>query len=265
MKCGTTSLHSYLDIHPQIFMSRIKELNFFVQEENWRQGLSWYESNFPTSAKIMGESSPNYTKYPMFKGVPERMHSIIPDAKLIYMVRDPIKRLVSHYIHRVADGLERKSFTETLKDLSNNHLVNCSRYYMQLEKFLGYYSAANILVISLEELAGDPTNTLSKVFRFLNVNPAFSDESFYKVLHESSSKMAPTNLNLLIKELPKAQKIRGLMYRVLQPKLAKQLLYRPLEKPVLTESLHQALVDLLAEDVAKLRAFTGREFPEWSL
>lgn len=264
MKCGTSSLHYYLDKHPEIFMSREKELNFFVKEENWSRGLEWYKSNFK-SAKIVGESSPNYTKHPFFEGVPERMYSIIPNAKLIYVVRDPIKRIVSHYIHRVADGLERQSFTDALKDLSNNHMVNCSRYYMQLERFLDYYPPSNILVINLDDLANDRTNTLSKVFRFLNVNPDFQHESFSKVLHESSVKMAPTELGLKIKKLPKQQKIQNLMYRILKPSITNKLLYRPLEKPVVTESMRQALVDALAEDVAKFRAFTGCEFTDWSL
>ena len=65
-------------------MSREKELNFFVDELNWNKGIEWYKSNFIGEAKIHGESSPNYTNYPFFAGVPERMYSVVPKAKLIY-------------------------------------------------------------------------------------------------------------------------------------------------------------------------------------
>lgn len=57
MKCGTTSLHNYLNLHPQICMSQDKEPEFFVEEKNWPKGLTWYESFFPYTAKIIGEST----------------------------------------------------------------------------------------------------------------------------------------------------------------------------------------------------------------
>jgi len=99
MKCATTSLHYYLNLHPQISMSEEKELDFFIHKNNWHKGIEWYKTNFTGNASVYGESSPNYTKYPFFNGVPERMHAVVPDAKLIYVVRDPIERIISHYIH----------------------------------------------------------------------------------------------------------------------------------------------------------------------
>lgn len=105
-KCATTSLHYYLGLHPQISMSREKELNFFIKERNWYKGIEWYKSNFTTKAMIYGESSPNYTNYPFFMGVPERMCSVVPEAKLIYIVRDPIDRVISHYVHNYANSHE---------------------------------------------------------------------------------------------------------------------------------------------------------------
>src|SRR5919106_4193832 len=88
-KCGTTALHSYLSRHPEVSMSRPKELDFFVEGANWEKGVDWYRSRFDGAAKARGESSPNYTAHPMLAGVPERMAELVPDAKLIFMVRDP--------------------------------------------------------------------------------------------------------------------------------------------------------------------------------
>src|SRR5947208_13622101 len=87
-KCGTSGLHYYLSLHPEISMSKPKELNFFIAERNYPRGLDWYRAHFDPTAKVRGESSPNYTAYPLHVGVPERMHSIVPDAKLLYLVRD---------------------------------------------------------------------------------------------------------------------------------------------------------------------------------
>ncbi len=74
MKCGTTSLYYYLNCHPEIFMSREKELNFFVKEKNWPKGIGWYQSQFRSKAKIQREASPSYTSFPQWKGVPERIY-----------------------------------------------------------------------------------------------------------------------------------------------------------------------------------------------
>src|SRR3712207_3099155 len=106
MKCATTSLHYYLNLHPQISMSEKKELDFFVREKHWDKGVEWYKSNFHGNGetKIYGEASPNYTLHPIFSGVPERMYSVVPEAKLIYVVRDPIDRMISHYIHEYTKG-----------------------------------------------------------------------------------------------------------------------------------------------------------------
>src|SRR5688500_4466677 len=109
LKCGTTSLHHYLNLHPQIAMSRPKELNFFVEELNWELGTDWYTSHFDPAADVRGETSPHYTNRPRFEGVAERIAESAPGARLIYMVRDPIKRLLSHYVHNVAGGYEQRS------------------------------------------------------------------------------------------------------------------------------------------------------------
>src|SRR5688572_6261293 len=114
-KCGTSALHHYIHLHPEICMSAQKELNFFIESGNWSKGLAWYESNFggkAGKAKIYGEASPNYTDYPGTREVPERMHGIVPDVKLIYMVRHPIERIISQYIHYRRRGTETRSLSD---------------------------------------------------------------------------------------------------------------------------------------------------------
>src|ERR671918_3082855 len=86
LKCGTTSLHHYLSLHPEVSMSRPKELNFFVAELNSDLGPEWYASHFDRDAPVRGETSPHYTNLPRFAGVAERMCSVAPEARLVYMV-----------------------------------------------------------------------------------------------------------------------------------------------------------------------------------
>src|SRR5439155_19126191 len=87
-KGGTTSLHEYLSYHPQIFMSKSKELAFFDTRLRWRRGLDWYKSNFDASFPVNGEASPQYALYPSVPGVPGRLKDVLNDPKFIYVIRD---------------------------------------------------------------------------------------------------------------------------------------------------------------------------------
>ena len=97
VKTGSTSLHHYLGRHPDVFMSREKEVRFF--SDHFEKGDGWYRDHFRDGGAftIRGETSPQYSAFPQFSGVPQRMHGLIPDAKLIYIVRDPLPRLWSHF------------------------------------------------------------------------------------------------------------------------------------------------------------------------
>ena len=129
MKCATSAPHAYLDAHPDIAMSRTKELNFFngpgVAPHDdagswwvtgqWHRGLEWYSAQFDADAPVRGESSPAHTA-PSCPEVAGRMASVVPDVRLVHLVRDPVERAVSEYAHHVRDGTERRPITEALLD-----------------------------------------------------------------------------------------------------------------------------------------------------
>ena len=119
-------------------MSKPKELNFFIEERNWPRGVDWYQAHFDADARVRGEASPNYTAFPQHQGVPERMASVVPDAKLIYMVRDPLERIAAHWVHNYAKRREKGTLAETLTH-PNTSYVTRSKYAMQLERFLAHY------------------------------------------------------------------------------------------------------------------------------
>src|SRR5262245_46073038 len=109
MKGGTTALHTYLGSHPDVFMSDLKEPHFFSSGLGWDKGEEWYCSLFTEagSATAVGESSTSYSKFPDVRHVPERAISLIPDLRVVYLVRDPIERIRSQYLHHVVMGEER--------------------------------------------------------------------------------------------------------------------------------------------------------------
>jgi Sulfotransferase domain len=191
MKSGTTSLYNYLRAHPEVYLPDLKEVDFFTAEMNWDKGWKWYGKQFapaPASAKAVGEASTSYTKYPRFAGVPERIAEHLPDAKLIYVLRDPIDRMRSHYQHNVALGEERASIDDAL--LHNPTYIDCSRYAMQLERYLEHFPRERILVFSSEELRHDRAATVRRVLEFLDVAPDADignlDEEFYKTSERAS-------------------------------------------------------------------------------
>ena len=123
MKSGTSSLHNYLATHPEIYMSEFKEPQYFAD-----LGKDISRNQFPTeeaylslfknagNAKIIGESSTNYSKIPEFTGVPQRIKAFSPEAKIIYIMRDPIERALSHYWERVKRYLEGRDLLTTIKN-----------------------------------------------------------------------------------------------------------------------------------------------------
>lgn len=264
MKSGTTSLHSYLDIHPQITMSQIKETDFFVAEKNWPKGIEWYQSNFIGKAKILGESSPNYTKCHIFAGVPRRMHSVLPETKLVYILRDPVARIISHYMHNYHEGNERRNISKALTNLENNHYVLCSKYYMQLEQYLSYFPQSNILVITLEDLSNLRQHTLQKVLKFLEVDGSFYIQGSYQALHQSSDKKQRTLIGMFLSKLPGKNLVKPFFLSHFG-KIYYSISYSKIRKPTLGKRLKQKLIGYLQEDVNNLRKYTGHNFKDWCL
>ncbi|MDY6937724.1 MAG: sulfotransferase domain-containing protein [Cyanobacteriota bacterium] len=259
MKCGTTSLHEYLALHPQISMSQLKELDFFVEKFNWQKGVDWYKSNFRVPTDIRGESSPNYTKCHLFAGVPDRMHRLVPEAKLIYVVRDPIKRIVSHYVHRVARGLEKRGIDEALAETRDNNYINTSLYFMQLERYLEYYPASSILIVPQEDLYRNRIPTLQNIFQFLEVDATFSDPQFFHTAHESATKKQPTDLRLQLSKLP-----GGRFFSKAVSLMKPELVDNEIVKPKLNQATYESLLSVLSKDTQNLRQFAENSFDYWN-
>ena len=256
-KCGTTALHSYLARHPQICMSRPKELDFFVAEKNWDRGLEWYHQRWKQKHKeIRGESSPNYTAYPKFGGVPERMASLIPDAKLIFMVRDPVDRVRASYIHAYSNAVEARPMREAVLDPGMAYVAR-SRYHEQLTQFLDHYPMERILLIEQGELLTERRTTLQRVFAFVGARDDYWQSSYKDQRLETAARRRRTRLGVYA-----AEKLPIRHWRKVRD-------HRPFSKPFvqpeMEDSLRTELEDLLRDDAAAFRKLTGRSFETWSV
>lgn len=266
MKGGTTSLHHYLRLHPDIFMSWQKELNFFIESRNWHKGLAWYEAQFDGSGRVRGEASPNYSAEPDFPGVSDRMHSVVPNAKLIYTLRDPIERMLSHYVHNVSDGRETRPADAAFLEEGSNAYVSRSRYYEQLRYFLRFYDREQILLLTREDLWHRRRDTLRRIFRFVGVDESFWSPRYQFTRHHSRDKRLRNPVGRVLFKVPYQLGIEKVS-REMAWHLAYGLSFpfsRSIPRPVLDEGVRIQLVARLRDDLAALRAFTGMAFDEWS-
>jgi sulfotransferase family protein len=281
-KCGTSSLHYYLDLHPEIEMSSPKELNFFTAEEgfdpepfavepadrellrpmaNWSRGLEWYQRHFNPQALVRGESSPAYAS-PWEQGVAERMAHVVPDARLIFMVRDPIDRAVSSYRHLRALGRERRPVADALRGSPGVYLGRSS-YASLLRPFLDRFPRSRILVLRQEDLLSRRRETIRVAFEFLEVEEGFWSPRMERERNVSGRRSWRLSLLLRLRD----SRLARASYRL--PQEAKWLVERlngsstAKAGPALDDETRRVLLDQLEPEIAGLEEITGWDLSEW--
>jgi len=169
MKSGTSSLHLYLDSHPQIFMCEPKEPKFFSRESNLAKGEEWYQELFANAgaASIIGESSTEYSKAPDVDGVPQRIAKFNAEARFIYIMRDPIERTISHYWLRVRSRGERRDMLTAIQQ--DPQYLNVSHYAMQLAPYFEIFGRDKVACLTLEEMKRNTSDILRNLFVWLGV------------------------------------------------------------------------------------------------
>jgi Sulfotransferase domain len=267
-KAGTTSLHAYLGLHPAISMSRMKELQLF-SSRYWEERLESYRLQFPVRTFVRGEASPSYSMDPVLPDVPRRAHVTVPDARIIYMVRDPIPRLLAHYREFVSVREEERSFEAAMADFDQptNVYVMTSRYSHQLDRWREYYDDARILVVEQHELLAQRRETLRRVFRFLEVDEDFWTPEFDRLHNTRELKLRPTDFGVWLHDrggyVPAVRTVARLPERVGAP--FRRVLGTEIPKARLDDALRAELEALLGEDAARLRAHTGKALDHWSV
>lgn len=167
MKSATSSLHVQLATHPGIVMSEPKEPNFFSDDDQHERGVDWYSGLFgrPGQGDLCGESSTHYTKLPDYPETIPRMKALLPDVKLIYVMRHPIDRLVSHYIHQWTQNVIRCDINDALD--RHPELINYSRYSYQLAPYFEAYGKRSVLPVFFGALKQQPQTEFERIARFI--------------------------------------------------------------------------------------------------
>jgi hypothetical protein len=254
MKCGTSTLHEQLAHQPGIFMTDPKEPNFFSNDECYAAGQGAYEALFANAADahLRGESSTHYTKLPTYPNTVTRMRALLPDLKLVYMMRHPIKRLVSHYLHE----LSLRECGGPIDRAVERHpeLVDYGCYHMQLAPLFDAYGRDNVLPVFLERMQREPQRELERVCAFLGYEgrPRWVPE----VAHQngSSERMRLGTVGRKLFENPKLIELRRAWVPQRVRDVAKELL-RLHERPELAQASLTRLTLRFDYDLAQL----GRE------
>lgn len=254
-KSATTSLCNGIAAHPEICFSQPKEPQFFSDPE-WRLKLDTYNGLFKERAKLYGEGSTNYTKQPFYNAnIHDDIYEYNAEMKLIYIMRHPIERLISHYVHAYNRGYERTDINSAIH--TNAHFLNLSKYHYQLEPYLKVFDRSKIKLLFFHDFKHNPQAVLNDVFSFLELKPLHIED---KILHDNkgyNKKIIHYKYDkpgTIIKKLKKAFLI--LKHNYIQSKTI-------IKKPLLTNENRLFLIKELEEDVHAIEKLTRRDLSEW--
>ena len=272
MKCGTTSLAQYLGAHPDAYMVPKKELYFFERSDFWARGIDWYREQFAGAGdeQAVGEASPSYLYY---RRSVERMATVMPDARLIVLLRDPIERAYSHYLHWRFDMVqERRSFAQAVDDeiaagarepldygpgeIDFDYLAR-GLYLPQLEHVCEHYPRDLVHVELMDDLKRDPQELFARVCRFLEIDASVVPENVGEVANPHHI-FRPVWLWRL--------SVQRDLWRFVPKRYRMPLVHRMGKKvtpePIAPE-VRERLNDYYAEHNAALAEWLGRDLSAW--
>ncbi|NEQ97188.1 MAG: sulfotransferase [Cyanothece sp. SIO2G6] len=250
MKCATSSLHEQLALQPNVFMSELKEPNFFSNDEEYNKGLDAYWCHFElaTPADLCGESSTHYTKLPTYPQTIERLQKTLPDAKFIYVMRHPIDRLISQYVHEWSQRVIDIEINQAVDQFSE--LIDYSRYTMQLQPYFDTFGSDRVLPVFFERLFTHSQPELERICQFLGYagEPKWQELDAQNV---SSARMRTSAWRDALVENPVLEALR----RTLVPKSFRtwvRSLWTMRDRPTLNPEQEQRLQDIFDQDLAVL-------------
>ena len=258
MKCGTSTLAARLGAQPGVFLTTPKEPEFFSDDTIHARGREWYESLFaaaPPGARL-GEASTGYTKQPTHPEAPGRIRALLPEARLVYIIRNPLDRLVSHYMHDWTMGVMDGSLSDALQ--RHPELVDYGCYARQIAPYLDSFGPERVLLLTLEEMRSAPEAVLARAHAFIGASGTPCWQPELERVNASEERFRRLPLQRLWLDNPLARGLR----RTLVPRSLRARVRRSRQmqaRPVLNAAERAALLPVFARDFARLRRlFPGR-------
>jgi len=245
-------------------MAENKEPQFFSDANKVDSSMAWYKSLFKgaNEAKAIGEASTNYTKYPLFKDVPELIKTHIPHAKLIYIIRNPIERIYSQFTHNYYIGRTDNDLNRVITQ--NRNYINISKYHMQLQKYLGVFEQRQIKVVLLEDLRDRPKEVVKDIYEYLDVDSVFVPSILNERKHQTTNKSGRSGLLMkTLRNLPFYESVANRLPEDIKGKL-NSLFRSKIEPPKNMTAIEKLyLIDELGDDIISLQSYLKRDLSAW--
>lgn len=285
-KSGTTALHTYLRQHPEVFMSRRKEPNFFATDGRpacfggpWDAGILnrdviWrledYRRQFAgvRGEKAIGEVSPRYISTP---GAAERLRRYIPEARIVAILRQPADRAWSQYWMHRRDGFEPcATLEEAIADEPRRVAENWGSgrplergfYAAQLEPYLRLFPRERVAIYLYDDLVADPERLFRDLFSFLGVDPGFVPDMSFRP-NRSGTLRNPLLRVLWTRTHSLRVPVRRLLPKAFRSAVSRWVISRPLERPPYPPETRRWLTEIYADDIRRLEAILGRDLSGW--
>lgn len=258
MKSATSTLQEQLVQQPGIFMSEPKEPNFFSDDAQYRRGLDWYRGLFAgaSAGDLCGEASTHYTKLPTYPRTVERMQALLPAPRLIYVMRHPVDRLVSHYIHEWTMGVVRCGIDEAVE--RHPEMIVYGQYTRQLQPYFDAFGRDAVLPVFFDRLTRAPQDELERICRFIGYPGAPAWQPDLKPSNTSSERIRRFPLyRLLIESAPATWVRRSLVPRSLRNRVKSRLTMQ--QRPSLGPTVRRELELVFDRDLAVLGEWLGIE------
>lgn len=269
MKAGTNTLHRLLDAHPDVFMSKKPKEPSWFAGSNSGKSEDWYLGLFGEAgdARYLGEASTDYTRAPRLKGVPARIKAYSPDARILYIMRDPLDRALSHYWWDVQYSAEGRSFKDAAS--RSREIRDVGHYAMQLAPYLDTFGREHVHVLTLESLTANAPAALAALWDFLDVAPADvtggAPPPRYNPGRAQVPRLPAASLISQLKDSPAWNAAKALVPPQMRRRAIASLA-RPVERVIAAEEITEAAAALrprLLEETRALSRLLGRDFPEW--
>ncbi len=272
MRAGTTTLWTYLNEHPDIYMAKKKEIGYFSDPKYQNLDLSWYTDLFSEARdnQLCAEASTVYSRWPNYGNVAERIYNKCPNIKLIYVLRNPIERAHSHYAYGIQEGKGPATFDLAIQN--SNFYLDPGFYFEQIKQYLNYFSQDQIHCILHEDLVNDTNQTLIKTQEYLGLRiTQLAKQSDYKV-NSRGDRLLKKKLDTKLKNIPGASYIRkhlptsfkkDIFNAVKNSSFGNNTLkeYKPQE---ISEKTRNHLKDLFEKPNKELEIFLGRDLSHWN-
>ncbi|HET8860558.1 sulfotransferase domain-containing protein [Marivirga sp.] len=245
MKSGTTSFYNIYFNHPEISLTKRKEHNGFIKFNKSENIVNSYIDQFENINKLKIDISPKYSQLHKYPGVPQKIFSLNSEAKIIYIIRNPIERIISHYYHdMLRDRVELEDFEELITS-PNNEYIATSLYFKQIQEYLKFFKREKILILQLEDIKTNKTKIENKIKDFLNLDSfeisnvsAYNSDARYKILFYD-------RIHALLGH-SKLTKLYHLFFYLVNIKP---------KKPELSKHLNEKLKSMLLSDLDHLKKF----------